>query len=386
MASEPRGHLLRPREASRRASFLELFFDLAFILALNRVSLVLEEDLSLGGAYRAALLLVPIWWVWFVTAWSTDWFDPRSPPIVTLLIWVMFGGLLMAAAAPTAYTGHALVFAGAYVAIHLGRPLILLPALRGHPLRVRSLRVAIWFGVSGVLWVTGALAGTAQVALWTAAIVLDLVLARLRWPTPGLGRSSWRDLQVVGEHLAERYQQIYIIALGELILSAGIVFSNAGFDGYRTVAFALAFVNAVTVGRLYLVPGGMRLGEAIEARGPSGSRLGLLAGYLHLVMVAGVVATAVGAQVMIGDPLSRDPAALVVALSGPALFLIGWIGLAAAVHRRVTWYRPAGLAVIVALGVLAYGLPLLAGSALLAALLILIVYAETTAVRREVRS
>ncbi|MGV9766217.1 low temperature requirement protein A [Micromonospora tulbaghiae] len=385
MANGLRGHLLRPRAASHRASFLELFFDLAFLLALNRLSLTLEHDLSLGGAFRTALLLAPIWWVWFVTAWSTDWFDPRSPVIVALLIWVMFGGLLMAASAPTAYTGHALVFAGAYVAIHLGRPALLLPALRGHPLRLRSLRVAIWFAVSGVLWVTGALAGPAQVALWTAAVVLDLALARLRWPTPGLGRATWTDLQIVGEHLAERYQQIYIIALGELILSAGIVYSTTGFDLYRTVAFALVFVNAVSIGALYLVPGGMRLGTAIDALGPSGSRLGLLAGYLHLLMVAGVVAAAVGAKVMIAEPLSRAPAAFVVTLSGPALFLIGWILLAAAVHHRVSWHRPAGLVALVALGLLAHRLPLLAGSALMAALLIAIVVVETAAVRRTGR-
>ncbi|MFI7069936.1 low temperature requirement protein A [Micromonospora sediminicola] len=370
------GQLLRPREASRRASFLELFFDLAFILALNRVSLALEQDLTLGGAFRAALLLAAIWWVWFVTAWSTDWFDPGTPLIIGLLLWVMFGGLMMAAAAPSAYSGHGLVFAGAYVAIHLGRPAFLLPALRGNPLRVRTLRVAVWFALSAVLWLTGALVEPAQVALWTVAVVLDLSLARLRWPTPGLGRSSWADLQVIGEHLAERYQQIYIIALGELILTAGIVYSTTGFDLYRTIAFALAFVNAVSIGRLYLVPGGVRLGAAIDALGPSGSRLGLLAGYLHLVMVAGVVAAAVGAQVMIAEPLSREPAALMVALSGPALFLIGWILLAAAVHHRVSWHRPVGLVAIVALALVGRGLPLLAGSAILSVLLILIAHAE----------
>ncbi|WP_422742190.1 low temperature requirement protein A [Micromonospora sp. WMMD754] len=370
------GQLLRPREASRRASFLELFFDLAFILALNRVSLALEQDLTLGGAFRAALLLAAIWWVWFVTAWSTDWFDPGTPLIIGLLLWVMFGGLMMAAAAPSAYSGHGLVFAGAYVAIHLGRPAFLLPALRGNPLRVRTLRVAVWFALSAVLWLTGALVEPAQVALWTVAVVLDLSLARLRWPTPGLGRSSWADLQVIGEHLAERYQQIYIIALGELILTAGIVYSTTGFDLSRTAAFALAFVNAVSLGRLYLVPGGVRLGAAIDALGPSGSRLGLLAGYLHLVMVAGVVAAAVGAQLMIAEPLSRDPAALMMALSGPALFLIGWILLSAAVHHRVSWHRPVGLAAIAALALVGRGLPLLAGSAILSVLLILVAHAE----------
>ncbi|MEU8368038.1 low temperature requirement protein A [Micromonospora tulbaghiae] len=110
-----------------------------------------------------------------------------------------------------------------------------------------------------------------------------------------------------------------------------------------------------------------------------------MAGYLHLVMVAGVVAAAVGAKVMIAEPLSRDPAAFLVTLSGPALFLIGWILLAAAVHHRVSWHRPAGLVALVALGLLAHRLPLLAGSALMAALLIAVVVVETATLRRTGR-
>ncbi|ASW55136.1 hypothetical protein CIK06_14585 [Plantactinospora sp. KBS50] len=261
------GRLLRPREAPRRASFLELFFDLAFILALNRVAQALEDDLTAGGIYRTALLLAAIWWVWFVTAWSTDWFDPRTPLIIALLIWVMLGGLLMAGTATSAYAGGALLFAGAYVAIHLGRPGLLLPALRGHPLRVRTVRVAVWFVASGALWLAGALLPAARVALWTAALVMEYSLAWLRWPTPGLGRSAWAELRITPEHLAERYQQIYIIALGEPILGAGIAFSQAHLDLPTILAYALVFVVTISVGRLYLLPGGERLGGAIAERG-----------------------------------------------------------------------------------------------------------------------
>ncbi|WBB93225.1 low temperature requirement protein A [Verrucosispora sp. WMMC514] len=387
MSSGLPARLLRRREISRRASFLELFFDLAFILALNRLSRALEEDLSLGGAFRTALLLAAIWWVWFVTAWSTDWFEPRTPLISGLLLWVMFGGMLMAAAAPTAYAGHALVFAGAYVAIHLGRAAMLLPALHGHPLQLRTLRVAIWFAVSGVLWLTGAFVGPAQVALWTAAVVLDYAMARLRWPTPGLGRSSWENLQIIGEHLSERYQQIFIIALGELILTAGITYSQRGFDLGRTLAFALMFINAVSLGRLYLVPGGMRLGAAIEAMGPPGSRLGLLAGYLHLVMVAGVLATGVGSRLMIMEPFSHDLAAVVTMAAGPALFLTGWILLALAVHNRLSWQRLIGMVAILVAAAAGREQSMLVNSAIITGLLILIAHSDTlvAGVRRRRR-
>ncbi|MBQ0901485.1 low temperature requirement protein A [Micromonospora sp. U21] len=376
MANGLPGRLLQRREDPRRASFLELFFDLAIIFALTRLSRALLSDLTLHGGFQVLLLLAAIWWVWFVTAWSADWFDPRTPLIVVLLLWVMFGGLLMAAAVPTAFDRHAMVFAIAYVAIHLGRAFLLIPALRGHPLQVRTARVAIWFAVSGVLWVVGAAVAPAREALWALALILEYALARLGWPTPRLGRSSWPDLQVNGEHLSERYQQIFIIALGELILMSGITYSDSGFDRERTVAFAVAFLTAVALARLYLSPAGGRLGTAIDAAGPPGSRLALLAGYLHLVMIAGVLATSVGMELAIEDPGSSDPAGLTVSVAGPVLFLIGRLLLSVVVDGSLSRPRLIGLLMIVLGGFASAQLPLLGAGAIILGLLILMIAAD----------
>ncbi|WLS45214.1 low temperature requirement protein A [Micromonospora profundi] len=365
--------LLQRRENPRRTSFLELFFDLTVIFALTRLSRAFLHDLSILGGFQVLVLLAAIWWVWFVTAWSADWFDPRAPLIVALLLWVMFGGLLMAAAVPTAFDEHALVFAVAYVAIHLGRAALLLPALRGHPLQVRTARVAIWFAVSGVLWIVGAALASVRELLWALALVMEYGLARLGWPTPRLGRSSWPDLQVNGGHLSERYQQIFIIALGELILMAGVTYSDAGFDHEHTMAFVLAFVTAVALARLYLVPAGGRVGAAIEAAGPPGSKLALLAGYLHLVMIAGVLATSVAMEMTIEDPAVRDHGHLVVGVVGPVLFLVGRILLSMLVDSHLPWARLIGVPAIIVGGFVSIGLSQLAASAIVAGILLLIV-------------
>ncbi|MEV4656037.1 low temperature requirement protein A [Micromonospora sp. NPDC049301] len=379
------GRLLQRREDPRRASFLELFFDLAIIFALTRLSRTLLSDLTVHGGFRVLLLLAAIWWVWFVTAWSADWFDPRTSLIVVLLLWVMFGGLLMAAAVPTAFDAHAMVFALAYVSIHLGRAFLLIPALRGHPLQLRTARVAIWFAVSGVLWVVGAAVAPARELLWALALILDYTMARLGWPTPRLGRSSWPDLQVNGEHLSERYQQIFIIALGELILISGITYSDSGLDRESTMAFAVAFLTAVALARLYLSPAGGRLGAAIEAAGPPGSRLALQAGYLHLVMIAGVLATSVGMELTIGDPGSSAPARLTVVVAGPVLFLIGRLLLSAVIDGSVSRPRLIGLAIIVLGGFASAQLPLLGAAAIITALFLLMIVAEALLDRRERR-
>ncbi|MDG4837821.1 low temperature requirement protein A [Micromonospora sp. WMMD967] len=368
--------LLQRRENPRRTSFLELFFDLAFIFALTRLSRALLDDLSMGGGFRVLILLAAIWWVWFVTAWSADWFDPRAPLIVVLLLWVMFGGLLMAAAVPTAFDAHALVFAVAYVAIHLGRGALLLPALRGHRLQSRSARVAIWFAISGVFWIVGAFVAPAREILWALALLLEYALARLRWPFPWLGRSTWPELQVNGDHLSERYQQIFIIALGELILIAGITYSGSGMDRESTLAFALAFVTAVALARLYLVPAGTRLGAAVVAAGPPGSMLALMAGYLHLVMIAGVLATSVAMEMTIDDPGARDNGQLAVGVIGPALFLTARILLAAAVDGGLPWARLVGVPALVVAGLATWKLPQLASSGVVAGVLLLIVLVD----------
>ncbi|WCN83427.1 low temperature requirement protein A [Micromonospora sp. LH3U1] len=373
MANGLPGRLLQRREDSRRASFLELFFDLAFIFALTRLSRALLDDPSLNGGFQVLVMLAALWWVWFVTAWSADWFDPRTPLIVALLLWVMFGGLLMAAAVPTAFTEHAMVFAVAYVAIHLGRAALLIPALRGHPLQLRTVRVAVWFAISGVLWVVGAVVAPARGVLWALALVLEYSLARLRWPFVRLGRSSWPDLQVNGRHLSERYQQIFIIALGELILMSGVTYSESGLDRGSTMAFALAFVTAVALARLYLVPAGARLGASIEEAGPPGSKLALTAGYLHLVMIAGVLATSAGLEMSIDDPGAREPERMVVTVAGPALFLTGRILLSAAVDASLPWARLVGLPVIILAGVASVKLPLVGGNAVVTGVLLLIV-------------
>jgi low temperature requirement protein LtrA len=67
-------------------------------------------------------------------------------------------------------------------------------------------------------------------------------------------------------------------------------------------------------------------------------------------MVAGVVVTAVGAEVVIAHPLGRTrPAWIAVVVGGPALFLAGRAGFEYAVFARVSRDRPIGLLVLAAL-------------------------------------
>lgn len=56
------GELLR-RPEDPRAAFLELCFDLVFVLALAQLSQVLIQNLTWSGAFQKLVLLLAMWWV-----------------------------------------------------------------------------------------------------------------------------------------------------------------------------------------------------------------------------------------------------------------------------------------------------------------------------------
>lgn len=334
----------------QRATYLELFFDLAFVFALAQLSYALLEDLSWSGAGRALVLLLAVWWVWFTTAWITELFDPQRPAIQVLTIAIMVGALVMAVALPGAFDAWGLIFAAAYVLIHVGRDFFLVIALRGHELRRTTVRGLFWFGVSALPWLAGALThGAGRAILWSLAVALDYAAYLFRHPTPRVGRTPTAQLPSVAEHLAERYRQFFIIALGELILVTGLTLRGTGFTTYGTPAFIVAIGTTVLLWRIYIYRAGELLSAAIAAA-PDRARLARSVSYTHLVMVAGAGCTAVGAEVTIAHPLEAGrPAWAVVLLGGPVLFLAGRAAFEYTVFSQVSRGRLIGLAVAVAL-------------------------------------
>jgi low temperature requirement protein LtrA len=349
--------ILREGGGPQRATFLELFFDLVFVFALTRVSQRIIEDLTsqrrvvLTEAGQTILLFLALWLVWILAAWVTSRYNPDRPLIQLVIIAIMFGSMVMAVALPEAFGERASLFAGAYVAVQLGRPLLLMLALQGNTEQQRiPARIVCWAAVSAVPWLVGAVfpEGPERGALWTLAIAIDYAGFVLGWPTPGLGRSRILGWPIAGEHLVERYQQFVLIALGESILFTGLAAGDSGFGSESATAFVIAFATTVLLWRIYFYRAGYALRDAVAAS-PRPAGLSLSATYTHLVMVAGIIATAVGYELVIAHPVGHlDPAWLAVIFGGPALFLIGRARFEYDVFSRVSWSRMTGLLVLVA--------------------------------------
>ncbi|MGW4501986.1 low temperature requirement protein A [Micromonospora sp. NPDC004336] len=368
--------LLRPEISSTRATFLELFFDLVFVFALTRVSLRLVDGAGDSAAGlvveigRTGVLFLALWLLWSITVWVTSRYEPERSVIQFVVVGSMFGALVMAVALPGAFEGRALPFVLAYLAVMVGRPLVIAAALRRHPRRTVPLRLAAWAAVGAVPWLAGAFApDELRLPLWALALAVDGTGLVLGWPLPRLGPARASGWMIAGEHLADRYQQIFLISLGETILVMGLTYSGTDFTADRAGAFTLAFVTTALLWRIYFHRAGHVLAEALRvARSPG--RVGASVAATHLVIVVGVLSTAVGYELVIVHPYGRtDPAWLVFVVGGPALFLVARARFEYEIFGRVSWSRWSGmLALLLLAPVLTLGPPVAALAAVAAML------------------
>ncbi|GIG89905.1 low temperature requirement protein A [Plantactinospora endophytica] len=347
--------LLRREESSPRATFLELFLDLVYVFALTRVSQRLVQDFTqldhevFLEALRALVLLLTLWLLWSMTTLMTSRFDPERPLVQAIVVVTMFGSMVMAVAVPRAFGGHGLMFALAYVLLQFGRPFMLGLTLRGDPRQRISVRLVFWVLCTAPFWITGALVtGNLRLLFWGLALAGDYLGHLLRWPTPRLGSSASQEWVFAGEHIAERYQQFFLIALGESILVTGFAFSGGDFTLAQSAAFLIAFTTTVLLWRIYFFQAGFLLAEAFSsARDPT--RFTWSATYTHLAMVAGVVTAAVGYELVVVRPLGHTDGAWVgVIVGGPALFLAGRARFGYEVFGALLRSRVVGIALLVA--------------------------------------
>lgn len=383
-----RSSLLRERAPHEPAlvTNIELFFDLVFAFAITRLSSALLDRLTLAGALETGVLLLAVWWVWIYTVQATRWLDPEHSAVRVSILVQMLAGLLMGWALPHAFDAEAPLFAGCYVAVQIGRTLFLLAALgHGHPQLTRNFRrVTIWFSVSALLWIAGAQASPDhRLLLWAIAIAIDNGSVWIGFWVPGLGRSLTRQWTIGGEHLAQRCALFVMLVLGESLLATGATAAGIKVTPANVAAFAVAFVGSVAMWWLYFAAGyGRAVGNPSKsARAGRIARLG--AAYLHLLIVAGIVVAAVGHVLLLAQPAGAvERPALAAMIGGPTLFLIGNLGLRAAIRRGAALSHLAGFALLAATAAATPPLEPLGVAVAISATLIVVAAWETISLAR----
>lgn len=320
--------LLRGRGShdSGKVGMVELFFDLVFVFAVTQLSHALLAHLSLAGVLQVALLMVAVWWVWIFTSWITNWLDPETLPIRLGLFVLMVAGLLLSSSIPKAFGDRGLLFAAAYVFMQVGRTAYSLWAVRGEPLNMTRnfQRILLWLMFSGVFWIAGGLLQSpGRLACWTLALGIEVLAPSLYFWVPGLGRSTLEDWNIEGNHMAERCALFVIIALGESLLVTGATFAELATTGQGLLGFIVAVLGSIGMWWVYFDSGAERAHHRIAHSTDPGRQARIAYTYIHLLIVAGIIVSAVADELVLIHPDHARQAGILVIIGGPWLFLLG---------------------------------------------------------------
>ncbi len=360
-------------EGERHASWLELFFDLVFVVAITELSHSLVVDHSAGGFLRFAALFVPVWVAWqgymaYATRFDTDDLGFRL---------AYFGAMLAIAAmavliGDVAHGDHSAAFAVAYVVL---RTIMLVLYWRAW-LAVPEARPLIRFyglgyAVGAGFWLVSLLFPTPwRYVVWIVAQVLELSL-------PPLSTQLHRRIPTSARHLPERWALFTLIVLGESVVAVAVATAGADWHFTSAAAAVLGFSSVAAIWWLYF-----DRQAAVVLRGSTMSVV--IYSYAHLPLLIGLAAMSAGLRLLI-ERAGEDHLGLgagAAFLGGAVLFLVSLIATRVVTvrgqRRMGVALKLMAAALILCLLAAESLLPPLAVAAVLAAILTGFVFVEMT--------
>jgi low temperature requirement protein LtrA len=348
----------------KKVSWAELFFDLVFVVAVTRVSALLEHDHTWGGLLRGLVVFVPIYWLWVGTSIQTNLQDVSRPAFRIRIFAIALAAVFMAIALPEAYGRLGLVYALAY---WLGRLVIGVGMVRA-AIRARVVPLnpySVSMVVTGPMLIIGALVhGDLREILWGIAALIDL-------STPSILRRRLRVMHYDAGHLTERFGLFVLIALGESVVSVGSSTTPGDLTVAQGFAVAAAFVLSCGLWWVYFHFAADAMRHALATAKVQLDITRLVLSYGHLSFIAAIILVAVGLHDSIAEPGHHlSPALAGVLFGGTALYLASFGFTRWAMFRLISWTRLSAAAVVLVLLPVAPHVPALASLIALAVVLI----------------
>jgi low temperature requirement protein LtrA len=277
----------------RHASYLELFFDLVFVVAIAQLSHELVLDHSLHGFAVFGALCLPVFIAWQGFTIYADRFDTDDLVFRLGILTGMLAILALAIQVPEAAHGNGTGFAVAYIVMRsltvalYARAYVHVPEAR--PLIVRygpgySLGVALWV-------VSLAVEAPERYVLWGIALAWEYSL-------PWFARALFPAIPVHGSHIPERFALFTIVVLGESVLAVALGVTGRDWATSAAAIAVLGFVAAAAVWWLYF-------GHGVELSVDRTPNSILVFAYVHIPLL--VALTAVGAGISLAIEQSSDP-------------------------------------------------------------------------------
>jgi low temperature requirement protein LtrA len=279
----PSLHFEEELDEHRSVSWLELFFDLFFVVTIAQLTHSLSGHLSWMAVFEFVALFVPVWWVWVGFTYYNERFESNGLEnrLFTFSIMLPVIGL-----AVFAHHGMKETFQGYVLSYAVARTILTILWLRAMinvpEFRPTGLRIVIGFGLSVILAFMAAFSMNPLCYIFFGfSLLLDLftplTTVKLQAKLPRLSSSK----------LPERFGLFVIIVLGEMVV--GIVSGLAGVDQLSTHLFVdsvLGLAFGFGIWWIYF--------DFIARRPPKTGNWSMLWVYLHMPLVMSIAALGAG--------------------------------------------------------------------------------------------
>ncbi|MGH3111220.1 MAG: low temperature requirement protein A [Gaiellaceae bacterium] len=290
--------LLRPPrlrtldDGHRQASYLELFFDLVFVVAIAQLAHELVLDHSLRGFAVFGALYLPVFIAWQGFTFYADRFDTDDVVFRVAVLLGMLAILALAVQVPDAAHGNSAGFAVAYVVTRSLMIALYVRAYRHVPdARPLIVRYAGGYSLGAGLWVVSlAFDSPERYVLWGVALAWEYSL-------PWLARRLHASVPVHASHVPERFALFTIIVLGESVLAVALGVAGRDWALSAAVIAALGFFVAAAMWWIYF-------GHGMEFMLERSTKAILVFAYVHIPLLAALMA--VGGGITLAIEQSSD--------------------------------------------------------------------------------
>jgi len=297
----------------RHASWLELFFDLVFVVAIAELAQELARDHSLAGFAIFAGLFLPVFIAWQGFTFYADRFDTDDVLFRAVMLAAMLAVAALAVQIPDVADGHH--DAGFVVAYVTLRSLLVGLYLRAWPhapeARPLIARYASGYTLSIVLWLASLLvAPPARYVLWGIGLAIEYAM-------PVLAQRVHARVPVDPAHVPERFALFTIIVLGESVVAVALGTADTDWRPASATTAALGFVAVACLWWVYFDRG---------MAGGLSSRDGSMQLYtrIHIPLLAALTAVGAGVHMLIEEAAAGgiDAGAAWALDGGAALYLL----------------------------------------------------------------
>ena len=285
-------------EEERHATWLELFYDLVFVVTVSQLSHYLFHDVSLLNFFGFLFLFIPVWWSWIGTTFFATRFYSDDLGHRLLLLLQMGGAGAMAVNISGAFNNTFSGFALSYAFMRLILVIEYVRVFRtikssesANPLVKRYI---IGFSIAAIIWLISAFVPITEIrfALWVIGLIIDFA-------TPISTTKLTSKFAPHISHLPERMGLFTLIVLGESIVGIVNGMTEQIWDVYSVIEASLGLCISFSLWWLYFDSIGRLPIQILREKGRISLYLIWL--YTHFPLVVAITAVGVGIRRLVSS-------------------------------------------------------------------------------------